>query len=320
MNNKERILVTGCAGFIGMHISRKLLIDGYTVLGLDNINNYYDQKLKKDRLKILQSFSEFSFEKIDITNQNKLSNIFQKFKPLKVINLAAQAGVRYSLKKPEAYISSNISGFMNILECCRYNNIRRLVYASSSSVYGSNRNIPFSPDSRVNKPISIYAVSKRANELMAYSYSHLYNISTIGLRFFTVYGPWGRPDMVFSIFADGIINKKVIKVYNKGDMYRDFTYIDDIVDGIILSLSFKKKYSIFNLGSNKKTYLINLIQMIESGVGEKAKRDLTGMQQGDVKNTLADIESSKKLLGYSPKINLKSGLIHFLNWYKDYYG
>ena len=320
VDKREKILVTGCAGFIGMHLSKKLLEDGYDILGLDSLNNYYDPKLKKDRLEILEDFRNFSFEKVDISCESDLANLFKKYKPDKVVNLAAQAGVRYSIENPNAYISSNIIGFMNVLQCCRYNNIKGLIYASSSSVYGNNKEIPFSVEAKTDKPISVYGATKKSNELMAYSYSHLYKVPTTGLRFFTVYGPWGRPDMAFSIFTDKIINNKKINLFNHGEMFRDFTYIDDIVQGLVLSLNKSLSCSVFNMGSSSSIKIIDLISLIETKIGKKAKIKFSEMQPGDVKKTLADISYSKKILGYEAKTSLKKGIITFLDWYESYYG
>jgi UDP-glucuronate 4-epimerase len=320
MNKKEKILITGCAGFIGMHLSKKLLEDGYDILGLDNLNNYYDSKLKKDRLEILEPFENFSFEKVDISSEADITNLFKKYKPDKVVNLAAQAGVRYSIEEPSAYISSNIIGFMNVLECCRYNKVKGLIYASSSSVYGNNKEIPFSVEAKTDKPISIYAATKKSNELMAYSYSHLYKVPTTGLRFFTVYGPWGRPDMAFSLFTDKIMNNIKLNLFNYGEMFRDFTYIDDIVEGIVLSLNKNHPCSVFNMGSSNSIKIVDLINLIETKIGKKAKIKLLGMQPGDVKKTLADISYTQKILGYEANTSLKKGVFKFLDWYISYYG
>ena len=262
--NNKKILVTGCAGFIGMHLCKKLLDDGFEVLGVDNLNDYYDVKLKKRRLSNLEKYKDFYFQKIDIINFKSLSDSFSQFKPRKVVHLAAQAGVRYSLENPHAYINSNILGFMNILECCKNYSIKGLIYASSSSVYGLNKKIPFSVNDTVNKPISIYAATKMSNELMAHTYSHLFGLHTTGLRFFTVYGPWGRPDMAIYLFADKISKNKKIEVYNNGDMKRDFTFIDDILSGIISSIKKNYKCEIFNLGNNIPVKLLDMVELIEN--------------------------------------------------------
>jgi len=314
----EKILVTGSSGFIGMHLCENLLKDGIQILGIDNMNDYYDISLKESRLKKLEKYENFDFEKADISNYNKLKEIFGNFKPNKVVNLAAQAGVRYSLENPQAYINSNVMGFMNILECCRTYQIEGLIYASSSSVYGGNEKIPFSIDDDVNKPISIYAASKKSNELMAYTYNHLYGLHSTGLRFFTVYGPWGRPDMAMYIFLNKINNGQEIQVFNHGKMQRDFTYIDDIISGIISSIEKNYSCEIFNLGNNNSENLMDMIAVIEKHLNRKAKIRFLGMQPGDVKKTYADIEHSKNKLGYSPKTSINEGVIKFINWYNHY--
>jgi len=318
--NKNRvILVTGCAGFIGMHLSKVLLRKGYFVYGVDNLNDYYSVQLKNDRLNILKKYDNFRFEMLDISNSDKLSSFFSKIKPRKVINLAAQAGVRYSLENPKAYISSNVNGFLNILECCRYNNIEGLIYASSSSVYGSNKNIPFSIEDRVDSPISIYAATKKSNELMAHSYSHLFGIHTTGLRFFTVYGPWGRPDMALYKFVDKIQNKRPISIYNHGNMNRDFTYIDDIINGIIASIEANHKHRIYNLGNSRVEKLMNMVKIIETSLSKKAKVKFLDMQPGDVQSTYADIDLSIKELNFKPLTSIETGIPKFIDWYKSYH-
>ena len=278
-NSKEKILVTGCAGFIGMHTVLSLLNDNIIVLGIDNLNAYYDVELKKNRLKILKDHEAFSFSKTDITNMSDLKKIFSDFQPSKVVNLAAQAGVRYSLENPHTYIDTNIAGFMNILECCRYNNVKNLIYASSSSVYGGNIKIPFSESDNVDNPISIYAASKKANELMAKTYNELYNLKSIGLRFFTVYGPWGRPDMAINIFTKKIQQGKPIKIFNFGNMERDFTYIDDIVSGICSAIRSDYSFKIYNLGNSRSEDLLKIVQIIENNLGKKAKMEYTPMDK-----------------------------------------
>jgi len=315
---KNKILITGCAGFIGMHLSKKLIEKGSAVLGLDNLNDYYDVTLKNDRLNQLEKYSNFNFEKIDITHSELLDRLFKTFKPDIVVNLAAQAGVRYSIENPNAYIHSNINGFMNVLECCRHNNTLGLIYASSSSVYGANKKNPFSVHDTVNNPISIYAATKRANELMASTYSSLYGLKTTGLRFFTVYGPWGRPDMAMYIFAKKILNDQPIQVFNHGKMERDFTYIDDIINGIESSINNNYQCEIFNLGNNKIVQLKKMIHLIENGLNKKAKINYEDIQLGDVKKTYADINYSKKLLGFEPKVNIEEGIRSFLKWFKNY--
>ncbi len=314
-----KILVTGAAGFIGFHLSKTLLDDGFEVFGIDNINDYYDINLKHDRLKILNEYDNFSFDKLDISNKEDLSKSFKRFKPQKVVNLAAQAGVRYSLKNPYSYLNSNLTGFLNIIELCRYSEIENLVYASSSSVYGGNADIPFSEDHKINKPLSLYGATKAANELIAHSYSNLYNINTTGLRFFTVYGPWGRPDMALYIFTKNIISGNPINVFNNGNMKRDFTFIDDIISGIKSSINKNNKFEIFNLGNNKSEDLMKMITMLEDKIGKKAKINFMPIQPGDVEETFADIEKSKKMLAYNPQTNLKDGITEFVKWYKNYH-
>ena len=315
---KDKILVTGCAGFIGLHLCKKLLELGYDVIGIDNLNDYYDVNLKIKRLSILQNKSSFTFIKTNISNMNALENVFKMYRPNKVVNLAAQAGVRYSLINPHSYMESNIIGFMNVLECCRHNDVEGLVYASSSSVYGGNKKIPFSESDNVDMPISIYAASKKANELMAHSYNHLFGIRSTGLRFFTVYGPWGRPDMAMYIFAKKIINNEPIQVFNHGQMKRDFTYIDDIIDGIVSSINHNYKCEVFNLGKNKTEDLMDIVSIIEERVGKKAIIEFEPMQPGDVKETYADISKAESKLKFSPKIDVKNGLNKFLDWYIEY--
>ena len=318
MENIDRIIVTGSAGFIGMHLCKSLLDDGNEVHGIDNLNDYYDPTLKQARLDQLTSNDNFTFHKVDTANLQSITQIFQSFKPHKVVNLAAQAGVRYSLENPHAYIESNIVGFMNILECCRYNDVKGLIYASSSSVYGGNEKTPFSVDDPVDKPISIYAATKKANELMAHTYSHLYGLHTTGLRFFTVYGPWGRPDMAMYIFANKISKGEPIPVFNHGKMQRDFTYIDDIIAGTRSAIDKNYKCEIFNLGNNNCEDLMEMISIIEECLGKKADYDFQGMQPGDVQKTFAEIERSAELLGYEPTTSIQVGVPRFIDWFKKY--
>lgn len=315
---KDKILVTGCAGFIGMHLCEKLFELGYDVIGIDNLNDYYDVNLKIKRLSILQNKSSFTFIKADISNMNALESVFKMHKPNKVVNLAAQAGVRYSLINPHSYMDSNIVGFMNILECCRYYDVEGLIYASSSSVYGGNKKIPFSESDNVDMPISIYAASKKANELMAHSYNHLFGIHSTGLRFFTVYGPWGRPDMAMYIFANKIMNNKPIQVFNHGNMKRDFTYVADIIDGIISSIKKNHSCEVFNLGNNKSENLMDVVSLIEKKIGRKAIIEFETMQPGDVEKTHADIDKAKSRLGFMPKTNIVDGIGNFIDWYLEY--
>ena len=316
---KEKILVTGCAGFIGMNLSKSLLKENYYVYGVDNINDYYDISLKLRRLEILKQYKNFQFEKVDISNLNALDKIFKDFNPDKVVNLAAQAGVRYSIINPHAYIDSNISGFMNILECCRTYNIKGLIYASSSSVYGDGNKTPFSESYNIDNPISIYAATKISNELMAKTYHNLYGLKSTGLRFFTVYGPWGRPDMAYYIFTEKIIKGEIIKIFNYGNMERDYTYIDDIVNGVKKSITNNYDFELINLGNSKTESLLEMLRIIENHLGKKAKTKLEPMQLGDVEKTYADINKAKELLSFNPSTLLKDGLQKFLNWYLKIY-
>ena len=317
---KNKILVTGAAGFIGFHLCQSLLDDGFEVLGIDNLNSYYDPKLKHARLGQLQPYKNFTFEKIDITDRESLTKTFTNFRPQKVVNLAAQAGVRYSIENPYAYMDANLVGFLNIIELCRHNDVDGLIYASSSSVYGGNTKIPFSVDDRVDNPISLYAATKKANELIANSYSHLYGLHTTGLRFFTVYGPWGRPDMAMYLFANKITNNKPIQVFNHGNMKRDFTYIDDIISGIRSAINKNHASEVFNLGNNKSEELMDVVHLIEQCLDKKAIIEFKGMQPGDVKESFADIEKSIKMLGYKPSTNVEVGIEKFIDWYKNIHG
>jgi len=314
----ENILVTGAAGFIGFHLSISLLDDGYEVLGIDNVNDYYDPKLKWARLDILKKYSNFKFERINIAKRDTLTTAFINFKPSKVVNLAAQAGVRYSLTNPYAYMDSNLVGFLNILELCRYNDVEGLIYASSSSVYGGNKKTPFSVFDRVDDPISLYAATKRANELIAKSYSHLYGLNTTGLRFFTVYGPWGRPDMAMFIFANNIINNTPINVYNNGRMKRDFTFIDDIVSGIKSAINKNYPCDIFNLGNNNNVKLMKMVELLEKYLNKKAIIEYLPMQPGDVPESLADIGLSQEKLDFQPSTQIDKGIELFIDWFKQY--
>jgi len=313
----SRILISGVAGFIGFHIAKSLLKDGYTVYGIDNLNDYYNTDLKKKRLKIISDYKNFKFKKVDITNYKNLNKIFIDFKPSKVLHLAAQAGVRYSLVNPFVYLNSNLVGFMNIIELSKEYKVNGFIYASSSSVYGSNKKIPFSEDDITDSPVSLYAATKKSNELIAHTYSKVHNLNTTGLRFFTVYGPWGRPDMAYFSFASKISSESKISVYNNGNMKRDFTYIDDIVDGIKFAMDKNYKCEVFNLGNNKSEDLMDLIKYIEKYLGVNAKIKFSPMQLGDVKQTYANIDKSQKMLDYKPKISLKVGLEKFIKWYKE---
>jgi UDP-glucuronate 4-epimerase len=313
------ILVTGAAGFIGFHLSRKLLEMGNQVIGVDNLNPYYDISLKEARLDHLKPFQEFVFYKEDIQNLSGLKAIFQKHSIGRICNLAAQAGVRHSLKDPFSYQKSNLEGFLNLLELAREYGIANFVYASSSSVYGDSPKIPFSVDDRVDTPVSLYGATKKANELMAYAYSHLFGIPCTGLRFFTVYGPWGRPDMALFLFTDAILNNRPINVYNYGRMKRDFTYIDDVVAGTIAALEKSFAYEVFNLGNSDPIELMDFIGIIEEELGREAQKNMMPLQPGDVMETSADIGKSKDMLGFSPKTPIGEGIKKFLTWYREYY-
>ena len=325
-----KILLTGVAGFIGYHVALKLLARGDTVIGVDNLNNYYDVRLKQARLADIearQNAKNFSFIKLDLADNAATQQLFAHEKPDSVIHLAAQAGVRYSLENPHAYISSNIVAFTNILEACRAIKPQHLVYASSSSVYGGNTKLPFSEADSVDHPVSLYAATKKANELMAHTYSHLYGLPTTGLRFFTVYGPWGRPDMSPFLFADAIINNKPIKVFNHGDMMRDFTYIDDIVEGVIRvldkpatsSTNSGAPYRVFNIGNNQPEQLMDFIGLLESAIGKTSQKEFLPMQAGDVKATYADTSALKAWVGFKPHTPLNEGVEKFVNWYRQFY-
>jgi UDP-glucuronate 4-epimerase len=331
------VLVTGTAGFIGAALAKKLLERGDTVFGVDNYNDYYDVQLKKDRAAELLTHKNFINFKLDLKDRPGLEKIFTEHKPSHVVNLAAQAGVRYSLENPQAYIDSNITGFMNILECCRYHSIEHLVYASSSSVYGANTNMPFSVHNNVDHPVSLYAASKKSNELMAHTYSHLFNIPTTGLRFFTVYGPWGRPDMAPIIFTRKILAGEPIDIFNYGNHRRDFTYIDDIIEGVVRTLdntaqpntdwdgmnpdpsSSKAPFRLYNIGSNQPVELLHFIETLENCLGKKAEKNLLPMQPGDVPDTYADVASLISNVGYKPDTAIEKGVEQFVRWYKDYY-
>jgi UDP-glucuronate 4-epimerase len=314
-----KILVTGCAGFIGFHLCKSLLDDNYKVLGIDNINDYYDPNLKLARLEQLKPYENFTFEKVDIADRESLTKAFIDFKPNKVVNLAAQAGVRYSIENPYAYMEANLVGFLNIIELCRHNNVEGLIYASSSSVYGGNTKIPFSVEDRVDNPISLYAASKKSNELIANSYSHLYGLHTTGLRYFTVYGPWGRPDMAMFIFTKKILAGEPIPVFNNGNMKRDFTYIDDIITGIRSAIHKNYKCEVFNLGNNKSELLMDMIDLIKKELGKKAEINFLPMQPGDVKESFAEIKQSEEKLGFKPTTSIEEGIPKFIKWYKKYY-
>ncbi|MEN6325475.1 MAG: NAD-dependent epimerase/dehydratase family protein [Syntrophomonas sp.] len=312
-------LVTGGAGFIGFHVSKALLERGNIVIAIDNLNDYYDPNFKKARLKELEHYSNFTFTKVDLVDYAEIQRIFEEKSIDKVCHLAAQAGVRYSLENPFVYQKSNLEGFLNILELCRHSKVKNLVYASSSSVYGENQTIPFSVDDRTDKPVSLYAATKKANELMAYTYHHLYQLKCTGLRFFTVYGPWGRPDMAYFKFSRAIMEGKTIDVYNYGQMERDFTYIDDIVTGVLAALDRDYDLEVFNLGNSQPNKLEELITYLEKMLGKSAIKNYLPMQAGDVPRTYADIDYSREKLGFNPATSLESGLNRFVKWYLDYY-
>ncbi|AIQ43315.1 NAD-dependent epimerase [Paenibacillus sp. FSL R5-0912] len=322
VDTTKTYLVTGAAGFIGMHLSLKLLELGCKVVGLDNLNDYYDVNLKHSRLSLLDKFDNFTFHKADLVDKQYLEEMFMNTEINVVINLAAQAGVRYSLENPDTYVQSNIVGFLNILELCRHHQVEHLLYASSSSVYGSNTKIPFSTEDKVDNPVSLYAATKKSSELMAHTYSHLFNIATTGLRFFTVYGPYGRPDMAYYSFTKSIIEGKPIKVFNNGDMYRDFTYIDDIIDGIVRlinnspALNMTLPYKIYNIGNNKPEKLLDFIEAIEKAVGKKAIKEYHSMQPGDVYQTYADVSDLITDVGFTPVTCIQEGIEKFVHWYQ----
>ena len=312
------ILVTGAAGFIGYHVCSKLLQTGSDVIGIDNINEYYDPSLKRARLERLSKLSGFKFYKIDLCDIQSLTEIFNQYPIDQICHLAAQAGVRYSLSHPFAYQKSNNEGFLNIIELARRFETKNFVYASSSSVYGLNSKLPFSENDPVDQPISLYAATKRSNELIAYSYSHLFNLPSSGLRFFTVYGPWGRPDMALFIFTKSILDGKPIQVFNNGEMERNFTFIDDIVDGVLRVLNHPEKYELYNIGNCRAEKLLVFIENIERSIGRKATLEYLPMQPGDVKTTIADISKISKL-GYLPKTNIPEGIDKFVHWFREYY-
>ena len=331
-----KILITGSSGFIGFHLAKLLLENKHKVHGYDSMNNYYDIKLKKTRLNILKKYKNFSFTKATLENEKSLKKTFKKFRPKVVVHLAAQAGVRYSIDKPRVYLSSNIIGTFNIIETSHIFNVKHLIMASSSSVYGANKNVPFKEIDKTETQLSIYAATKKANESMAHSYSNIWKIPITMLRFFTVYGPWGRPDMALFKFTKGILNNKKIDIYNNGKMYRDFTYIDDIVKGIQLllykipnnnkankykkdSLSTVAPFRILNIGNTKKVFLLDFIKQIEKELGKKAIRNYMPLQKGDVKQTLSNTDLLNKITGYNPTTNYKLGIKKFLEWYRDYY-
>ncbi|MBB03299.1 MAG: NAD-dependent epimerase [Rubinisphaera brasiliensis] len=333
----KKYLVTGAAGFIGFHLSQKLMDRGDQVIGIDNLNDYYEVALKEARLAQLQERDSFSFHKLDLSDRDGINALFAAQKPDVVVNLAAQAGVRYSLTNPHAYVDSNLVGFVNILEACRHNETKHLVYASSSSVYGSNKKMPFSIHHSVDHPVSLYAASKKANELMAHTYSHLYGLPTTGLRFFTVYGPWGRPDMALFLFTKAILEGRPIDVFNYGKMQRDFTYVDDIVEGVIRVSdntpqpnpewsgdeadpgSSSAPYKLYNIGNNQPVELMHMIETLEKCLGKTAEKNLMPIQPGDVPATYADVDDLVRDVGFSPATPIETGISNFVDWYRDFY-
>lgn len=333
-----KILITGCAGFIGFHLTKLLLQQGYQAIGIDNMNDYYDVNIKNGRLNVLYQNSDFEFYNIDLKDKDSLIDLFKRHKFDYIINLAAQAGVRYSITNPDVYINSNIIGFVNLLEVCRNSDIKHFIYASSSSVYGGNKVSPFSTNHNVDHPVSLYAATKKSNELMAHTYSHLFGIPTTGLRFFTVYGPWGRPDMAYFSFTSDILNNRPIKVFNHGKMMRDFTYVRDIVEGISKLISVIPKqnyiwdekdgdisssfapYKIYNIGNNQPITLEKFICVLEDKIGKKAQKIYMDMQPGDVLSTYADVEDLEKAIGFKPSTSIEEGLGYFVDWFRDYYG
>ncbi len=333
-----KILVTGCAGFIGMHVAQRLLERGSEIVGIDNLNDYYDPALKLARLAQLQPHTRFSFHRLDIADGKAVASLFAAEQFARVVHLAAQAGVRYSLKNPQAYVNSNVTGFLNVLEACRHNGCEHLVFASTSSVYGANRKLPFSEHDNTDHPVSLYAATKKANELMAHTYSHLFGLPVTGLRFFTVYGPWGRPDMSAALFTRAILEGRPIDVFNHGEMERDFTYVDDIVEGVARILEVVPKgdpgadmtkpdpassyapYRLYNIGNNRPVKLTRFIEVLETALGRKAQINLLPMQPGDVPATYADVEDLGRAVGFRPSTPLQEGLARYVTWYREYYG
>lgn len=325
-----KVIVTGAAGFIGFHLARRLLSEGASVVGVDNFNDYYDPSLKEARAKLLASEGDFEMVRLDVADGTALGHLVAEYGPDRVVHLAAQAGVRYSLENPDAYVQSNLVGFANVLEACRHAKVPHLVYASSSSVYGGNRDMPFSVEDRVDHPLSLYAASKKANELMAHTYSHLFGLPTTGLRFFTVYGPWGRPDMALFLFTRAILSGEPIKVFNHGDMQRDFTYVDDIVEGVRRVMdsvpsstdnmsATAAPYRVFNIGSHAPVQLMEMIGLVEKELGLTARKEMLPMQPGDVQATYADVTALEQVVGYRPATPLATGISRFVRWYLDFY-
>ncbi|HKT31318.1 MAG TPA: NAD-dependent epimerase [Gammaproteobacteria bacterium] len=334
----SKVLVTGAAGFIGFHLCQRLLADGLRVTGLDNLNDYYDVDLKQARLDRLQKSASFDFVKLDLADRTGMAALFARVQPEIVVNLAAQAGVRYSLKNPHAYVDANLAGFVNVLEGCRHHKVRHLVYASSSSVYGANTRMPFSVHDHTDHPVSLYGATKKANELMAHAYSHLFDLPATGLRFFTVYGPWGRPDMALFLFTQAILAGRPIDVFNQGNMQRDFTYIDDIVEGVVRVMAkpaapdpkwsgerpdpstSRAPHRVYNIGNHRPVELGHLIAILEKALGRSAVKNLLPMQPGDVPATYADIDDLQAAVGFRPRTSIEEGVQRFVDWYRSYYG
>jgi len=336
--SNEKVLLTGAAGFIGFHVAERLLAAGREVIGVDCVNDYYDPTLKEARLNILSNHRNFSFVKLDLAERSASKALFEQHSPPIVVHLAAQAGVRYSLERPHAYIDANLEGFINVLEGCRYNGCRHLLFASSSSVYGANTKLPFSIKDNVDHPISLYAASKKANELMAHAYSHLYGIPATGLRFFTVYGPWGRPDMAMFIFAKAILAGQPIKLFNHGNMRRDFTYVDDVSQALVRLIdrppqrrpdwdgnhpdpsSSSAPWKIYNIGNNRPEHLLHVVELLEQQLGRKAAKQMLPMQPGDVEATYADVVDLERDIGFRPSTSIEAGIASFAKWYREYHG
>ncbi|WP_071394568.1 NAD-dependent epimerase [Bacillus tuaregi] len=325
-STSSKVFITGCAGFIGFHLAKRMLDEGYQVIGIDNINDYYETSLKENRLKLLEKYPHFTFFKGSMENLELLESVFEHHNPAIVIHLAAQAGVRYSLTHPHTYIQSNLVGFFNLLECCKKYKILHLLYASSSSVYGGNNKIPFSVNDRTDHPISLYAATKKSNELMAYTYSHLFKLPTTGLRFFTVYGPWGRPDMAIYSFSHAIMKQKPIDIYNYGKMKRDFTYIDDVIEAIFQLMKIgppqatsKPPYKVYNIGNHQPVELSDMIKLLEDQLGRKAIKNYVAIQPGDVPETFANIDDLILDTQFTPTVSIEEGIKKFVQWYKDYY-
>jgi UDP-glucuronate 4-epimerase len=331
------VLLTGAAGFIGFHVAQRLLADGHHVLGLDNLNEYYDPTLKQARLDQLTPHAAFTFERLDVSDRAGMAGLFRRHRPARVVHLAAQAGVRYSLRNPHAYVDANLVGFLNVLEGCRHHAVEHLVFASSSSVYGANTQLPFSVHDNVDHPLSLYAATKKANELMAHTYAHLYGLPCTGLRFFTVYGPWGRPDMALFLFAQAILEDRPIDVFNEGRMQRDFTYVDDIVEGLVRVLAkppapdptwsgehpdpgtSRAAYRVYNIGNDRPVELLRFIEVLEQCLGKRARKNLLPMQPGDVPATRADVTDLVRDVGYRPHTTVEEGVARFVSWYREYY-